>query len=278
MYILLASLTHAILTALSLAVVDNAATGAEPLPVDASAIISRSIAANEADWMADPLYDRCEREDDGDAVQTHDITMVKGRPYERLVAVDDRPISTSQARDERDKRQREIAQHDAEDGNAINSYRRRHARFKALFRQFPNAFTFELEGRSQVAGRTAYHVTATPRPGYTPPTRDARALTGMTVDFWVDVETYHWIKLAARITKPVSVVGLLVRLEPGTTVELEKAPMDGGDVWLITGLKVQAISRVLMLFGHHTSDDLRYFNFRRSSSRTESACQRLSEG
>lgn len=265
MYLLIASLTHAILTALSLS--------AEPAPVDATAIISRSIAANEADWMADPLYDRCEREDDGDRVQTHDITMINGRPYERLVAVDDRPISASQARDEREKWRREIAQHGAEDANDTNGYRGRHARFKALFRQFPSAFIFALDGRRRVAGRTAFHVTATPRSGYVPPTRDARALAGMTVDFWVDVETYHWIKLAARITKPVSVVGLLVRLEPGTTVELEKAPMSDGDVWLITDLKVHAISRVLMLFGHHTSDDLRYFDFRRSSSRTESSCQ-----
>jgi hypothetical protein len=95
----------------------------------------------------------------------------------------------------------------------------------------------------------------------------------MTVDFWVDVETYHWIKLAARITKPVSLIGLLVRLEPGTTVELDKAPIGDGKVWLVTRLTFQSNSRVLMLFGHHTSTDEQYFDFRHSSSRTQSSCQ-----
>jgi hypothetical protein len=242
-------------------------------PVDASTIMSRSIAANESDWMADPLFDRCEREDDGDDIQTHDVTMIHGRPYERLVAIGDRPLSASQTHDEQHKRQREIAQRSSEDANTESSYRSRHARFSALFQQFSHAFTFALDGRRRIAGRTAYHVIATPRPGYEPPTRDARALTGMTADFWVDVKTYHWIRLTARVTKPVSVVGLLVRLEPGTIVELEKAPMDDGSLWLMTGLKIQSSSRLLMLFAHHTNEDLRYFDFRRSSTRAESACR-----
>jgi hypothetical protein len=254
-----------------------ATLGAEPAnSLDAAAIISRSIAANEADWMADPLYDRCERDNNGDGVQTFDVTMINGRPYARLVAVDDRPLSPSQARDEQDKRQREIARRSVEDvsGGAPreNAYRRRHARFKALFQQFPDAFTFTLNGRRRVAGRTAYHVSAIPRPAYEPPTRDARALTAMTVDFWVDVETYHWIKLAARVTKPVSLVGLLVRLEPGTTVELEKAPVDD-KAWLVTRLTYQSTSRLLMFFGHHASSDEQYFNFRRSSGHSESSCE-----
>jgi len=253
------------------------ALGAGPAnSLDAAAIISRSIAANEADWIADPLYDRCERDNDGDDVRTFDVTMMNGRPYARLVAVDDQPLSPSQAHDEQNKRRREIARRTSEDDSGgaprESAYRRRHAQFKALFQQFPNAFTFTLNGRVRVAGRTAYHVTAIPRAAYEPPTRDARALTAMTVDFWVDVETYHWIKLAARITKPVSLVGLLVRLEPGTTVELEKAPVDDGKAWLVTRFRYQSTSRLLMFVGHHASSDEQYFHFRRSSGRTESSC------
>jgi hypothetical protein len=244
--------------------------------LDAGAIVSRSIAANESDWVAEPLYDRCERDDDGDDVQTYDVTMMSGRPYERLVAVDDQPLSPSQARDEQNKRQREMARRMLEDVSAAqrkNNYNRSHGRFRALFQQFPNAFTFTLEGRRRVAGRTAFHVTGVPRPDYEPPTRDARALTAMTVELWVDLETYHWIKLTARITKPVSLVGLLVRVEPGTIVELEKGAVDGGRAWLFTRLRFDSTSRLLMLFGHHTSNDAQYFNFRRSSTHTESLCE-----
>jgi hypothetical protein len=255
-----------------------AALGADPgSPLDVSAIVSRSIAVNETDWTSDPLYDRCEREDDGQGVQTHDVMMIRGRPYERLVAVADHPLSSSQARDEQDRQQREIARRASEEaagGAALESrYQRHHARFRALFEQFPNAFTFALGGRVRIGGRMAYHVIATPRAGYEPPTRDARALTAMTVDLWVDIDTYHWIKLVARVTERVPLVGLLVRLEPGTTVELEKAPMDDGDIWLVSRLRFASSARVLMFFGHHTSSDDRYFGFRRSSAHIESSCQ-----
>lgn len=267
------------LLAIAPLIVAAAPRGTEPSSLDAAGIISRSIAPNEADWIADPLFDRCEREDDGDDVQTHDVTMINGRPFERLVAVDDQPLPPSRARDE-NKRRDEVARRALDDATGratrASGYPRRHAQFKALFRQFPKAFTFTLDGRRRIAGRTAYHVMATPRPGYAPPTRDARALTGMTVDFWVDVETYRWIKLVARITKPVSLIGLLVRLEPGTTVELEKAPIGDGKVWLVTRLTFQSNSRVLMLFGHHTSTDDQYFDFRPSSARIESSCKGVS--
>jgi len=254
------------------------ALAAEPAgPLDASAIIARSIAANEADWLADPLYDRCERDDDGAGVQTYDVTMIQGWPYERLVAVDDRPLSPQRTRDEERKQQDETARRNAQaaSGGVVSnsSYHRRHARLHAIFQEFSKAFNFALDGQRQMSGRLAYHVTATPRPGYAPPTRDAKALTAMNADFWVDVETYHWIKLSARITRSISIAGLLVRLEPGTTVEMDKAAVDGDRIWLTTRLQIRSNSRILILFGHRTSRDERYFAFRRSSTQTTSACQ-----
>lgn len=271
------ALTHTprALVPLILAMMTVAAGPSDPL--DPAAIISRSIAANEADWLADPLYDRCERDDDRDGVQTYDVTMIQGQPYERLVAVDDQPLSPEQVRDEQRKQQQETARRDSEATNgrakAPSNYHKRHARLHAIFQQFPKAFTFGLQGRERIAGKVAYHITATPLAEYVPPTRDARALTGMTVDFWVDAETYHWIKLAARVTRPISLAGLLVRLEPGTTIELNKAPVDNSGVWLATRLRIQSNSRILVLFGHHTSSDERYFDFRRSSARTASTCR-----
>jgi len=259
-----------------LAVTAPAAEPAGPVD-DAATIISRSITANEADWLADPLYDRCERDDDSGAVQTYDVTMIQGRPYERLVAVDDRPLSPQQARDEQRKHQQEIARRaaDTTSGGIVseNSYDRRHARLHAIIQEFPKAFTFALDGQRQMGGRMAYHVTATPRPGYVPPTRDAKALTGMTADFWVDVETYHWIRLSARITRSISLAGLLLRLEPGTTVELDKAAVEGDRIWLATRLQIRSNSRILIFFGHRTNHEERYFGFRRSSAQTTSSCQ-----
>ena len=71
-----------------------------PATMDARAIIGRSVVASESDWRAEPNYDHFERDDDGDDAKTYDIRMIEGTPYERLIAVNDRPLSASRQREE----------------------------------------------------------------------------------------------------------------------------------------------------------------------------------
>jgi hypothetical protein len=243
--------------------------------LDGETIMRRSIIAMEDDWRAEPNYDHCERDDNGETAKTYDIRMIDGSPYQRLVAVDDRAVSAEQARSENEALEREIAKRrgesSAERSQRAGAYEKRHARIHELFRQVPQAFVFTVKGTAALGERTAYLVGATPRPGYVPPTRDARALTGMDADFWVDADSYHWAKIAARVVQPVSIVGLLIRLEPGTTVEFEQAAVDG-DVWLATRLTVKSSSRILLLFQHHTYEDDRYFQYRRTSTHAISNC------
>jgi hypothetical protein len=201
--------------------------------------------------------------------------MIDGSPYQRLVAVDDRAVSAGQAGSEREALEREVAKRRAESpaerAQRAGAYQKRHARIHELFRQVAQAFVFTLKGRPAIGERTAYLLGAAPRPGYIPPTRDARALTGMEADFWVDAETYHWAKIAARVVQPVSLVGLLVRIEPGTAVEFEQAPIDG-DIWLATRLSIKSSSRILLLFQHHTYEADRYFEYRQTSRHAVSNC------
>jgi hypothetical protein len=250
-------------------------TPVAPPDPSVDAIIRRSAAANEADWRLESRYDHCERDDDGDTTRTYDVTMMEGTPYERLVAVDGRLLPPDKQRDEQQKLQREAANRRVESpsqrAKRVGKYTEKHARVLRLFRQMADAFLFELKDTRSADGRTAYVIAATPRPGYKPPTRDARALTGMTAEFWIDTTSYHWIKAVAQVTRPVSIVGVLVRIEPGTTVAFEKAPVVDG-TWLMTHLLVRSSSRVLLLFGHHTYEDERYFDYRRSSVPASSGC------
>ena len=197
-------------------------------PDDATAIIVRSVVANEADWRAELKFDHCERDDDGGSSKTYDVTMIDGTPYERLVAIDDRPLSSDAHQSEQQNLDREVADRRAESPaerrERIDTYTKRHERVGTLFRELANAFVFTLEGTHTIRGRTAYIINAKPRRDYEPATRDARALKGVRARFWIDSMSYHWIKLTAQVTMPVSLFGVFVRVEPGTTVELEKAP------------------------------------------------------
>lgn len=50
-------------------------------------------------------------------------------------------------------------------------------------------------------------------------------LRGMEGELWIDEATFQWVKVQARVIRPVSIEGFLARVEPGTRFELEKMPV-----------------------------------------------------
>jgi hypothetical protein len=247
-----------------------------PQQPGADEIVRRSVEANEADWRAEPYYDYCERDDDGSSAKTYDVRMIEGTPYQRLVAIDDQPLPAAEQEAELRKLEREVAKRRSESpserARRVDAYDKEHTRIRAIFEQLAQAFTFALKDRQRIGEKSAFVLAATPRADYRPPSRDARVLKGMDADFWIDADTFHWMKVMARVTRPVSIVGMLARVEQGTTVELEKAPVHG-DVWLRTHLEIKSSSRILLLVPHHTYEDERYFQYRPSPGSAPSTCR-----
>lgn len=253
------------------------AGGPTPAPDNVAAIVARSVAANERDWSAAPMFDHCERDDDGDTAKTYDVTMIDGTPYRRLVAVDDRPLGPSEMRDERRKLEKVVVERRAETPrerqDRLHHYHHTRDRIRGIMRELGRAFVFESAGRRKAGGRDAIVLHATPRPGYTPPTRDARALAGMQAEFWIDARTLRWIRVAGRVIHPVSIVGWrFVSVEPGTTLLLEKSAIEAG-VWAIAHLQIRADSRVAWFVPHRSWRDERDFDYRRSALQRTSECR-----
>jgi hypothetical protein len=251
--------------------------GAQVTPAEAPGhIIQRAVELYDADWRATAQYDYCERDDDGGAPRTYDVTMEEGTPYKRLVAVSDRSIPPSRSAEEQLKLERARADRRRESPSdrrkRLNAYQRTHARILALFDALPHALVFSAGGSAHVDSLDAYVLNGKPRPGYAPPTRDARALAGMNARFWIDMKTNQWTKLRASVIRPVSIVGFqLVRIEPETTIEMERGPVEPG-VWLTNHLRIEAKSRVMFLVRHHTFYDERDFDYRRTSAHKVSTC------
>ena len=65
------------------------------------------------------------------------------------------------------------------------------------------AFQFHLAGTETVDGRQCYRVEATPNPAYVPVNRDTKVLTGMQGTLWIDSSQYQWVKVTARVFRPV---------------------------------------------------------------------------
>lgn len=236
--------------------------------VDVKTIIEKSVAANKADFEAAPHYSYRQRERTADGDKTYDEIMIAGSPYERLVAVNGKPISRHDAAKEEEKLQQARKQRRAESPEQrrqrIAKYEKDRHRDQAMMNELTKAFTFKLVGQRKVKSYTVYVLKATPRPGYKPPNMETQVLTGMQGEMWIDTKTYQWVKVTAEVIHPVSIVGFLAQVEPGTQFELEKIPVGNG-VWMASHFAMRSHAKVLYMFNRSSHEDDTFWNYKRVS-------------
>ncbi len=238
--------------------------------IDANAIIRRSVAETLADWKHAPDYafvehDITSKKDGPKSSKTYETIMIDGSPYQKLIADNGQPLSKEEQAAEDQKLQQEINRraHESkrERARRVGKYLRERTQNHAMLREMINAFNFKLAGEETVNGRDAYIFDALPKPGYQPKTREGRVLTGMRGRLWVDKATDQWVKVEARVVRPVSMYGFLAKVSPGTRFELECAPVAGG-LWLPKHFAVDVNATALGFFNENSTDDETYSNYR----------------
>jgi hypothetical protein len=230
-------------------------------------IVRQWMAANRRDFEATPHYDYSERDKDDSGSKTYDVEMLLGTPYKRLIAVNGRPLSQDERRkhaedfaDERTRRQEESPD---ERADRLAEYDEDRQRARRILDELPHAFEYTRLSDRRVNGRAVHVLQAVPRTGYRPPNVASQVLTGMRGQFWIDAASGQLVRAFAHVLKPVSIVGFLVSVRPGTEFELEQMPIGDG-VWLPAHFRIKSRSSILLLFHHHTYEDRTYFNYHKS--------------
>ncbi len=238
---------------------------ASPAADDVRTIIERSMAANVVNWKAAPEYGYFERDLlPGGKSKTYQELMIMGSPYERLVALNDKPLSAEQELREQQKLEAAVAQrqHETEQERAerIAKYEKDRKRDRLFMEQLTKAFDFVLASEEKVDAFDVWVLKATPRPGYRPPSIVAEVLRGMQGTLWIDKKTFQWVKAQAQVIRPVSIEGFLARVEPGTGFELELRPVEGG-VWLPSHFAMKSRVKVLFVFPRNSQIDETYYGY-----------------
>jgi hypothetical protein len=231
---------------------------------DLQQIIAKSVAANKRDFEAGDRYNWRERDKTPEGSKTSQVTMIEGTPYYRLIAENSHPLSPERQQQELKKEQQEIQKRRSESPEArrerIAKYKRERTRDNNMINQLTQAFNFSLVGTKNVRGFDVWVLKATPRPGYEPPNRDARVLTGMEGELWIDQKTCEWVHVRAVVVHPVSIEGFLAQVQPGTQFELQRAPIGNG-IWQPVHFAMRAHARVLMMFHHSSEEEETYWDY-----------------
>lgn len=246
-----------------LGLVAGPAGAAQP---DAKQIIQKSVQANQRDFQADQRFNFKERDRNQDGDKTYQVTMIEGSPYERLIAVNGKPLSAEQQAKEQHKeaeaRKARRSESTEERRKRIEKYERDRKRDHAMMGQLTIAFNFAVIGQRNIRGRNTWVLRATPKAGYKPPDRNTQVLTGMQGELWIDQKTYQWVRVTARVIRPVSIEGFLASVEPGTRFELEKAPVGDGSVWMPSRFSEYASAKILGgMFNHREQQDNTFWDY-----------------
>jgi hypothetical protein len=236
---------------------------------DVAGIVQRSAQANDRDWAAAPgfSYRECDKTEHG--TRTYQVLMVAGSPYRKLIAINGEPLDPALRTHEEHELTRTMAQRRNETNSQRDArvavYQNGRRRDHLLISQLVSAFNFELLGQQQVGPHQVYVLQATPRPGYIPPNRDTKVLTGMQGKLWIDAKTYQWVKVEAQVIRPVWIEGFLAKVTTGTRFALDYAPVTD-DIWLPARFTMQSRAKILGLFSRHGEADESFSDYQKESA------------
>ena len=199
----------------------------------------------QSDWAAAPAFAFVQRDVSASkgviTRKTHHVFTISGSDYYMPIATNDEFLPGDQQERELRRLHEEVDRRSHE--TTKEAQRRSEQYYKAreqngvLLLEFTKAFDFTLVGEDVTNGHPTYVLDALPQPGYQPPNRTARILTGMHGRLWIEKEGFHWVKGEAEVLKPVSIFGFFAKVLPGTRMDLEMIPVTE-DVWLVSRFAV----------------------------------------
>jgi hypothetical protein len=240
-------------------------------------IVERSVSHEDTNWFVVRDYTWQERTEERDVdssgnirareSKTHDVVMINGAPYKRLIARNDQPLSPKEEEREKRKLDEKVGKDHKDEGRAEKQKNRR-ARERELLKEIPKAYHFTLLGVDKVDGRGAWMIRAEPRADYQPPEGRARFLSRMRGTLWVEKETYHWCRARVEIIEPVSFGWFLARLNKGATAALDLKRVNE-EIWLPERLHFKGSAKIALVKTLRADVEITYRDYRKFQSSSE---------
>jgi hypothetical protein len=150
--------------------------------------------------------------------ETFDTILTGGRPYQKLIAKNDAPLSAAEEKKQSARAQREEAQGKEEE---------RRRRNRELAHDALKAFETKIIAEDA----DTWTLEATPKPGFQPHSRETAVLKHFRGRIWISKKDYVWTKLDAEAMDDVSFGLVLFRLDKGAHIVIERTLVNN-EVWL----------------------------------------------
>ena len=194
--------------------------------------------------------------------ETTEVLILAGRPYEKVIARNGKPLSEKDARKEQEAMDKELEKrsHLSESEKARQEKRR--AENRKFLLEIPQAFHFRLAGEEMVSGKAAWVIEAEPIPAFRAKDLRAKILSKLRGKIWVDQGEYQWVKVEAQVLDTISIGLALFRVAPGGSMTFEQTRVND-EVWLPAHIRLHADARIGYVKKIHTEVELKYSDYRK---------------
>jgi hypothetical protein len=245
-------------------------------------IMQKAVAKDIFNWQAAKDYTFLERmqQDSLDSSgsvkssksETHEIMVLYGEPFERMIAKDDKPLSEKEQKkqdEEFEKETRKRANETPEERQKrIQKYEKERDDERAFVREILDAYDFKLAGTETLNGRATWVIDGTPHPGFEGKRRESKMLPKIKPRFWIDQQNYSWAKLRAEFTDTVSFGWVVARVHKGSQFEMQQVLVNG-EVWMPQRADIKLDARVALLKGVNEDIHLTYKDYRKFRTDTK---------
>jgi hypothetical protein len=195
-------------------------------------------------------------------IETHEILILEGQPYEKLIGRNDQPLSSKDAAKEEKKMDKEVDKRKQQSAAEKAKLDKERLEEQKYLREFTDAFDFKVIGEEAVSGKPAWVISVTPRAGYRPRLADAKMFTKLRGKVWITKGEYHWVKAEGEAIDTLSFGFFLFRVSPGATVSFEQTSVNG-EVWLPSRISVRAEARIAILKKMRAEIDITYKDYKK---------------
>lgn len=243
---------------------------------DAREIVRKSVELDQTNWLRMQDYTWTARSterhfDASGKVKSTDesaweTVILDGEPYRRMLERDGRPLPPAEQtkqQEKLDKAAAKLARETPEEKRRrLADYEGRRRKEREFLREIPDAFDVRITGDAQVDGRDVWVIAGTPKAGYHPRDREAKALLKIHGTLWVDKSNYQWVRLEADTDDTISFGIFLARLYPGAKLVFEQTRA-ADDLWLPKRIYMKGAGRLGIIKKISMDEEITWSNYRK---------------
>lgn len=199
-------------------------------------------------------------------IKTFDINFYFGEEYQRLVAVNDKPLDEKEEKKEEEKLNKFLAKYrnesESDRDKRLAKEKKEREEGRAFLRDVVNAYDFRLLGDETVEGVDTWVIEGTPRADFHPTQPHADMLKKIKGKVWIEKKNYNWVKVEAEATDTISFGLFLFRIHPGSRFAFQQTYVNN-EVWIMKRLDIHGGARVALFKNENIDQEDVLSNFKK---------------